>query len=854
MGFPQIGLESVFKDAGFNKAMKAYTDSVNGAKDMTDTAGKSMTQTFTDIVGGLAKVGLAAGALVMTAAIGAFTALGKAAWEAGTAVDDAMDSIIIKTGATGQALSDMQDSFERTLSHSASNAKDVGEAVGEVARQFGLTGEDLAEFSLQVLDVTRMMGGDVTTNVKDLAQAMKAFNIPTEEAVPIMEAVFVASQKSGVAFDELLKSVKTYASPMKSLKFSFKESVAMIAKWTSQGLNADKMIMSLRLGIANIVDPAKDADAALEDMGAVTGDIREKFDAAVLAIKGAKDETEAMNIGMTIFGKRGGADLVTAIREGKLTAEDFTMAMDDASGAIERTFQATADWPELLQMAKNKITVALEPIGAGLLSVAKIALESFMPVFEDKIVPFLNTYAVPAFKAITDAMLLLIQGDFAGAIDKLLPSEVIERWKNFSPILGGLAGVVKTALQGLMGANIWEDTTTIGLKGVTVTPGLKSQMIALGGEILKWIGQGLIDAARWATSAEALAGITRVANDIVTGLIDAMVASLKTPENTAKTGQGIIDSVDVSVESVGTQLGKSGWKLAGAILKGIWEGLASEIVRKETSDALALKLGLTPPTQEEWDNVVKTPTTLHASVAPGQAGIFWGEIWAGAQDFFKGQWTAIELLYLDARDDFIRMGTDISNDFTLMFTDIGNDFARLGSNIWDWLIKTGTDIAAGLGEVAITITTKADEINAAIRKPFEDAWAFIQTIPGLISGIFANLKIHIPMPHLSTGISKNEIIPGSGLYWPTFNVNWYAQGLDKIFNAPTLIGVGESGPERVSVMPLRGGEPGRMSSPAGSMGGGGGGDHYWVLNITTSAPTENILNDYRLLASMGGAA
>jgi hypothetical protein len=52
-------------------------------------------------------------------------------------------------------------------------------------------------------------------------------------------------------------------------------------------------------------------------------------------------------------------------------------------------------------------------------------------------------------------------------------------------------------------------------------------------------------------------------------------------------------------------------------------------------------------------------------------------------------------------------------------------------------------------------------------------------------------------------------------------VQWYGQGLDAIFSAPTIIGVGEAGPERVTVTPLGRG---------GGEGGGGETHYHYDLN------------------------
>jgi len=756
MGFPQIGLESVFKDAGFNAAMKAYKTSVNDAKDLTDMTGKSMGESFASAIGAVGKFGAAVAGLTVAAGVAAFTALGAAAWKAGMDVDNAVDGIIIATGAVGPELDELTESYKRVLSATSSTAAEAGVAVGEISRRWQLTGDDLAELSVQFLDLARLMKVDVKTTITDVALAMEAFNVPAEDAVTVMEQVFVASQKSGVEMSTLLTTVKQYAAPMKALGFSFTTSVAMIAKWTSKGLDANKMVMALRLGIANMVDPTKDADAALEGMGEVSGELSEKFNDAVEAIKNAKDETEALNIGMSIFGKRGAVDLVTAIREGKLTAEEFTAAMDDSSGAIERTFQATKDWPELMQQVKNQVTVALEPIGTKFLDIAKIVLEKFMPVFQDVVVPFINDKVVPIFDALGKAMLLLIDGNFAGAIDALLPDSVIQRWKDFSPILGGLADIVKTALKGLMGANIWEDTAGFWDTGpmgtgtwINGTPGLKSKFIQLGHNMLDWIVEGLADFGEWmvivsaqfvawATDPTVLEGLTIAAKSIATDLIDYTVEALGGPANISTAGLGVSSTLATAVGNIADGLVAIGGAIAQGIVQGFVDRLRSQTVKDLVASALLSFFELKP---------------------------------IGELDWYKNQ------LGLPANQP----------------------------------VNTG---ASGI-------------------------------LPG------SPTESH-PVPV--------EIINPPAAYTPSMHImpdgslKWYAKGiLGAIFNSPTMIGVGDRGPEMVSVMPLRGSEPGRMSSPAGAMGGGGG-DNYWVLNITTSAPTENILNDYRLLASMGGSA
>ena len=90
-----------------------------------------------------------------------------------------------------------------------------------------------------------------------------------------------------------------------------------------------------------------------------------------------------------------------------------------------------------------------------------------------------------------------------------------------------------------------------------------------------------------------------------------------------------------------------------------------------------------------------------------------------------------------------------------------------------------------------------EDILDAIKSPFEDAWDFIQGIPGEISGVFKNMDLslpHIDLPHFSIQ-GEFSLNPPS---IPTIGVEWYAKG--GYFNNASVIGVGEAGKE--AVLPL----------------------------------------------------
>ena len=110
-------------------------------------------------------------------------------------------------------------------------------------------------------------------------------------------------------------------------------------------------------------------------------------------------------------------------------------------------------------------------------------------------------------------------------------------------------------------------------------------------------------------------------------------------------------------------------------------------------------------------------------------------------------------------------------------------------------------IVKTFNEVKAKVTTIFNNIKNAITKPIETAVNTIRTAINKIKSIINNAKLQLPkfkLPHFKiTGGKLPWGIGGKGTA-PKINVEWYAKG--GIFDAPSLIGVGEAGPE--AVVPL----------------------------------------------------
>lgn len=127
---------------------------------------------------------------------------------------------------------------------------------------------------------------------------------------------------------------------------------------------------------------------------------------------------------------------------------------------------------------------------------------------------------------------------------------------------------------------------------------------------------------------------------------------------------------------------------------------------------------------------------------------------------------------------------------------VASILATAWGNIWnkaksDWQTITGSIVGTVQGWVA-PLTNAAGNIWSSL---FGPDGAFTK-MRDKLSHIFEGISI--PLPHFSV-----KYMNVAGIQVPSgFDVQWYGQGGDFIARAPTLIGVGESGAERVTITPV----------------------------------------------------
>lgn len=331
-----------------------------------DVSGLADSMTNAQGIAGKAVNGLSAigGGLVVgavSAATAAVTTLGVAAWNSAETIDQAYDTIQTQTGATGQTLKTLQGDFDTVFKNVPTDAGQAADVIAGLHQKLDLTGPVLDDASIKLLKMTKLLGGDAKTNAALFGRTIQDAGLPVDQAGVLLDKLFVASQKSGLGVDTLMQSLVQFGAPMRNMGFDLDTSIAMFAKWSKEGVNAELVMGSLRIAATNFAKDSIPLNEGLED--------------AITKIKGAKDASEALTIAQGIFGARAAGDMAAAIREGRFDIDDMQAALFASDGAINKNAASTADWGEKWMLFTNKLTLSLSPIGDVLREVADGAMD-----------------------------------------------------------------------------------------------------------------------------------------------------------------------------------------------------------------------------------------------------------------------------------------------------------------------------------------------------------------------------------------------------------------------------------------------------------------------------------------------
>lgn len=283
---------------------------------------------------------------------GATAGVAKGLYEIGSTFDNVADTIRVGTGATGDVLDGLVASAKNVGRNVPADFASIAPVIADLNTRLGLSGETLEGVASQYLEAGRILGEEV--DIGSTTAAFSAFGIEGEGVSAAMDALFTASQATGVGMNELASSAQQAAPALQSLGFGFEDSIALVGQFDKAGLNSTQVMSGMSRGLVNL---AKDGEQPQDAFKRVVGEID--------GFVAAGDEAAALDLASKVFGTRGAPQFMAAISSGILSVDDLTAAIGASSDTILGVGGETADFAESWQVVKNNALLALEPLGSA---------------------------------------------------------------------------------------------------------------------------------------------------------------------------------------------------------------------------------------------------------------------------------------------------------------------------------------------------------------------------------------------------------------------------------------------------------------------------------------------------------
>lgn len=563
---------------------------------------------------------------------------GKNALEAFRQVDEGMDTIVTKTGATGDSLKEMQDIAANIATTIPTDFSKAGEAVGEVNTQFGLTGDALKDVSVEMIKFAEINGTDITNSTISASKALEAYELSTSDLAKVLDSTTYTAQSTGVSVDDLMKKAIEGAPQIKMLGLSFEEGVALLGQFETSGVDASSALSGLTKAAGSYAKQGKTLKEGLVE--------------TIDKIKNTTSETEAMGLAMEIFGAKKAPQMIDAIKRGSFDFQSFAESAEYSVGSVSKTFEATLDPIDKFKTAQNSVTLAMSELGAAI-------AETLAPIFE-----------------VLGNMVKDIAEWFSG-----LPGPV----KEFIVILGGVvtvAGILVPIFLTLQAATVALGTS-IGAMIAAAAPiiGIAALIVAaiaaviIGIKYLWDTNEGFRDAVMtvWNAILEVINKVVSEVSDFIMSMFGVVVNWwTENQELIRSSAETVWNAIQTVIDAVMTYLGpliEGAWANIQLTITTVWE-----VIKTVVETAINVVLGIIKAVMQiitgDWSGAWETIK-----------GVF-STVWNAIQNVVQTIFTAIQSYISNTINAISSTISNVWNGISSTISNVLNGISNTVSNVW----------------------------------------------------------------------------------------------------------------------------------------------------------------------------
>ena len=667
------------------------------------TAFEGVGKTLKTLGKGFTDVGKVASVAITAPVVG----IAKKSVDAFYEVDEGLDTIIQKTGATGDEMEGFKGILEDVATTIPTSFADAGSAIGEVSTRFGVTGDDLEELSKQFLKFSKLNNVDVAGSVDQVQSTMAAFGVEAKDTGNFLDTLNKVSQDTGTDMNSLMALLGSNATSMKELGFNASDSANFLGSLSKSGVDTGAVMGGLKKALANATKEGKTMPEAL---AALQEDL-----------SNTEDKTGGLQKAIDIFGAQAGPAIFDACQDGRLSFEALGTSLDDSAGNIDKTFEAVQDPADDFTMAMNDLKLA----GADLADVIQQKVSPYIGEFAEKIRDlrqwFNNLSPEQQDMLLKIAAIAAVIGPVLVILGKLIGG------------IGSIAGAIG-GLTGFIGGLLPEGMTLAGLfSSIASAVALPIAVIGLLVGAFVYL---------WQTNEDFRNAIMEIWDGIVqkiTEFVETVKAKLEEAGITGETLQ-------------------QAWETVVQFIKDLWQGFcdflapifisAFETLSTLLGDALDIILGIVDffiaVFNGDWDgawtavkDIVDGALQFVRDAVQGFidaigthfSGLadFLTVIWDGIMDYVDFVWNAI----FGIVEPIVTLLKDcITGDMDAAKQDVDdilNGILDLFQSIWQTIVDA---VGGFLGNIVDSVSEKIGSVADTVKSGFQEAVDFITGLPG----------------------------------------------------------------------------------------------------------------------------
>ncbi len=217
------------------------------------------------------------------------------------------------TGATGEQLKGLEESFAHVYQKTAASSEQVSQALALISSRTNLAGEALEGLTLKMLKLAKTQNEDIAQIAPLVTRVFGDWSIATERQGKAMDFMRVVSQQTGTQVGRLAEQVVYAGAPLRQLGYSFEQSVALLGKFEKEGVNTELVLGGMKAALQKFAkDGVTDTAAAWKEF-----------------VDGVRSGAITMQDVMKEVGAKRGVDLFRAITEARFEIDKLVTSTQE---------------------------------------------------------------------------------------------------------------------------------------------------------------------------------------------------------------------------------------------------------------------------------------------------------------------------------------------------------------------------------------------------------------------------------------------------------------------------------------------------------------------------------------------